>query len=847
MISLVPISSIKKDSAKAFFCSGNIFLTVKTLLLTSLLCSAQTFSLDTYPRIEKGQEFWPLLEEHCIGCHNLDDWKGKLEFETLSLEHVPEEAEIWEKVIRKMRGGLMPPPGESRPSIKDTEDFITWLEKFIDHQASVAESRPGEQGVDAKPHSVDSSLTLFRTRRLNRSEYSNAIRDLLSMNIDAASLLPQDTAIDGFDNMAEALFISPSYLDQSIVAARQIANEAIGKPDARSVTAQYSLVNQGNQQNHVEGLPLGTRGGIAVEHNFPADGQYELSIGNLARAMWVENQEFTHNLIALLDGKQFFELEIGGDKDLRGIDQQGGAAVDEINARLKNIPFYSAAGKHLIVITFVQRSFAESEGVLEPIRKGGQAKVIRLNRFDIQGPIKNNFQDAVKFGEKNYVLTAPRKSIFSCYPKAVQENKKCAQEILLDLSRKAFRGYQTDLDQDRLLRMYEQGEKVGGFEFGIRRGLTAVLADPKFIYHLEPSQNYESRSAELGSENNGNLNRNKGRSLVLANRLALFLWGSIPDEKLLTLAESGKLVDDEILAAEVKRMLADTKARYLSEKFAYQWLNLDGLDEIDPDPRNFAEVPNNIRELFKREIVLFVQNVFSEDKNIQTLLTAKYTYLNEGLARHYGINSIKGDRFRRFQLSDQNRWGLLGKGGVLMVSAYPNRTSPVLRGAYVLDHLIGTPPSPPPPNVEAFPESGEGQQVLSVRARLEKHREDSSCNSCHGIIDPLGFALENFDAVGRWREIDRFARTKIDSSGQLPDGRKLKNVSELRKALLNRPDQFVQTFTEKLFSYALSRPLDYKDMPRVRAIVDIAADEKNSLSSIVMGVVKSPQFQLMQK
>lgn len=775
---------------------------VSCLFVISLTASNCLAKEKPYNKLKDAPKYTALIDDYCVECHNFDDWKGKLEFESLVLDFVPDDAETWEKVIRRLRGGLMPPPGEKQPSVKQSQSLVTWLENFIDH-------------------AHENQYEPIATRRLNRKEYRNAIRDLLGIQINVEELLPQDIAVDGFDNMASALSVSPAYLDQSLYAARHIATQVIGNADAPAFTTQYKVKDAGNQQHHIEGLPLGTRGGTSVQHYFPADGHYQLSIGNLARAMWVENQEFKNTLVALIDNKVFYQQDIGGGNDLHAIDTQGGSAVDAINARLKNIPFYSEAGFHTVTVTFLQRSFAESEGFLQPLQNAGQPNILRLRNFDIHGPITKEIPS---------ISSQSRNKLFTCYPKEANQENTCAESIIQSLASKAYRGFDTKTDHQQLLQVFQQGQKSGGFENGIRRMLTALLANPKFIYHLEPKEIL------------GVTNQNQKR---LANRLALFIWGSLPDRELLDAAAKGELNQPKNLDSQLRRLLSDPKAENLVNNFAYQWLNLDGLDEIDPDPYIFAEVPSNIRSLFKTETLKFVASLFQADASIIELLQAKHTFLNETLALHYGIRNVRGSYFRRVELNDPQRWGLLGKGGVLMTSSYPNRTSPVLRGAYILEHLIGVPPTPPPPNVEALPESIIGGQHLSVRERLEVHRENPSCNGCHGVIDPLGFALENFDAVGRWREIDRFARSMIDTYGKLPSGVQLSGANDLRSALTNNSNQFVQAFTEKLMSYALSRPIEFEDMPTVRAIVKKAKQQNYSFSSIVEGIVTSPQFQAM--
>jgi hypothetical protein len=760
----------------------------------------------SYAEFGEAEDRWAFLNEYCVSCHNFEDWAGGVAFDTMTPETMPDDAEIWEHAVAKLRGRLMPPPGEPRPSNEEYASFIGWTEGMLDH-AAAARPHPGRVGL----------------HRLNRKEYGNAVRDLLDLEIDEEALLPPDASTDGFDNVAATLNVSPSFLDQSLVAARAIAIQAVGNPSPRPAGTQYTA--GGNQQHHIEGLPLGTRGGALVTHYFPADGEYELNIGNLAQALWVTNQEFTHTLIATYDGEKFFEMDIGGGEDLRAIDQVGDPAVDAINERLKGIRFNATAGPHQIAVTFLHRSFAESEGVLGAIQPGGgQTNIIRLGSFEVRGP----------FTTTGLSETPSRKRIFSCYPQSADEEAACAEEILAILARRAYRRPPTEADMADLMRIYGEGRQEGTFDWGVRRALTAILAHPKFLYRLEPAPDdvAPGEAYELSD-------------LELASRLSFFLWSSAPDDELLAIAERGELRAPGVLEAQVRRMLADPRSQTLATNFAFQWLKVIKLEEVVPDAALFADVPGSLRDDLRTELAMFVDSIFREDRNVVDLLTSDRTFLNERLALHYGITDVKGDRFREVALEQSYRRGLLGKGAILMLASYPNRTSPVLRGQWILENVWGTPPAPPPPGVEALKENNEAAgDVETVRERMIRHRSDPTCNSCHGVLDPLGLALENFDAVGRWRDMDRFAREAIDATGELPDGTPLHGPDDVRNALLERPEQFVQTLTEKLMLYALGRSVTYEDMPAMRAIVRKAADDDYRFSSIVLGVVESDQFQM---
>lgn len=777
--------------------------------IASLLTSAAVFAAETAAVDEATDPRWTFLTEYCSKCHNAEDWAGGVAFDTLTPDSIPSDAETWEHAVRKLRGRLMPPPGNPQPSSADVHSFVSSMEATLD-QAGAQRRDPGRVAL----------------HRLNRKEYANAVWDLLKVKINPAETLPQDDVSDGFDNVANVLQVSPSFLDQYISAARAVAVEAVGDASGAVVGVQYTVKNAGGQQFHVEGLPLGTRGGMVVEHTFPADGEYELNIGNLAVALWVYNMEFENTLIATLDGKRFFTTTLGGEEDMKAIDQKQDPAVDAINARLKKIRFKATAGPHKVAVTFLHRTFAESDDRLyTQTPGGGQDRILRLGSFEVRGPLKT----------EGISDMPSRKQVFICHPGKSADSaaeEQCARKIIATLARKAYRRPVTDADTNTLLKVYASGRKNGDFEEGIRRVVTAVLASPYFLYRAEPVP------ATVTAESTYRIN-----DLELASRLSFFLWSTLPDDELLQIASEGRLHDPAMLEAQVRRMLADKRSQTLASNFAFQWLNMGKLSEIEPDPGVFPYA-GDPRDAFRTELKLFIDSVFREDRSVMELLTADYTYLNERLALHYGINDVKGDRFRRVKLANSARWGLLGKGGVLMVTSYPNRTAPVLRGAWILERITGTPPAAPPPNVEALKEAKAGEKPKSMREMMAAHRENPSCFSCHGVMDPLGFALENFDGVGKWRAKERFAGTHIDSSGELPDGTVVNGPDDLRKALTAKPDQFVQTLTEKLMTYALGRAVEYSDMPTVRAIVRASASDNYRFSSLVMRIVNSEPFQL---
>ena len=780
-----------------------------------------------------------LVDQYCMSCHSDRLKSGGLALSQLNLDATDQSAEVAEKVIRKLRGGLMPPAGARRPDGRAAAEFVSWLENKID--TSVAESKPGRVPL----------------RRLNRREYGYAIRDLLGLNIDATAWLPDDNIKGNFDNNAAALQVSPNFIDQYVYAARAVALEAIGNPKAPAETTTYGDVanmvislppsgepGTGRQQHHIEGMPFGTRGGFSVEHNFPADGEYELTIGDMALAREVPRMEFENTVIALLDGKEFYRTNIGGEADHKAIDQRLDPAVEEINGRLRKIRFRATQGQHKLAITFLHRSFAESDERVRTIAlEGGQERIQAAHALQIRGPLAVTGMSA----------STSRAKIFICHPSTSSgqgqsrgDETACANKIIANLARHAFRRPVTAEDLTPLMAFYKSGSANAGFEGGVRDALSAILASPHFLYRAESG---------VGAGATRTLT-----DLELASRLSFFLWSSLPDEELLKLATESRLSKPDVLAGQVSRMLADPRAKSLSGDFAFQWLRLSRLDEITPDRTQFPQASRLLdpRGMFKEELRLFIDSVFRGDRpstyaqsapsgvegrSVFDLLTADYTYLNERLAMHYGIETVKGSDFRRVTLDNPARHGLLGKGAILMLTAYPNRTSPVLRGAWILDRLLGAPPPEPPLNVPTLPENKRGQPARTLRARLAQHRANPTCGACHGAMDPLGLALENFNAVGQFRANDPDTLTPIDATGQLPDGTKIDGPEDLRRALVNRPDhQFVQALTENLLTYALGRSLDYHDMPTVRRIVRQAAADDYRFKSIVLGVISSDAF-----
>jgi len=768
-----------------------------------------------YDAMANADQQWEFINEYCTECHNFEDYSGGVDFTTMFVDEIPQHAETWEKAVMKLRGRMMPPPGQETPSEETLESFVTWLESYLDEAAE----------KDPVYHSMP-------IHRLNRKEYTNAIRDLTGIEIEPAAILPEDNSLDGFDNIAEALNVTPAFINQYVLAARSIMEQAIGDKSPATGSTTYfpeeelpiRMQGGGSQQQHIEGLPLGTRGGMLVEHWFPADGEYAVNVGDFNLFAWMFNIEFENTMIVTVDGEKVYQTVLGGDEDRIALDLDQAAPMDDINGRTKDIRFTTTAGPHNIGVTFIRRTFAESDDRLEPPIPGTlQDRILSIPSVEIRGP----------FNPTGISMTPSREKIFSCYPESPAEEMDCALEIITDFTSLAYRRPLTDDDMTPLLDFYDQGYAIGGFEEGVRRALTRALASPNFLYRiqtgpqdLEPGEVYALDDLEL------------------ATRLSFFLWSSIPDRELLDLAIAGELSDLDTFDAQIERMIADPRSSTLASNFAYQWLELSKLDEINPDGGFFpyAFGAGDLRPDFKRELELFIDSIIREDQSVMALLTADYSFLNERLALHYGIRNVKGNRFRRVELADSSRWGLLGKGGILMSAAYPNRTSPVLRGAWILENIMGTPPPVPPPDVEDLAENEVGKPATTVRERLEQHRQNPTCFACHAVMDPLGFALENFDAVGHWRNIDRYSRDPIDASGVLPSGEPIDGPDDLRKALTEDPSMFARTVTTRLLTYALGRPVEAVDMPQVRELVRQAAQDDYRFSSLIKGIANSEAF-----
>jgi hypothetical protein len=751
---------------------------------------------------------------YCTDCHNDAEAAGDLSLEGVTAAAVAAKPEVFEQVVRKLRGGLMPPPGEPRPATDEASALLTALERFLDETAAKRGPEPGRVAL----------------HRMNRTEYAAAIEQLLGVRIDAKSMLPADMASEGFDNVAEVLRVTPTHIEQYVAAARDISIMAVGEKAPAPARADYRA-ERALRTAHVDGLPLGTRDGLLVEHDFPADGSYEINLnissipGSELRGYPYGWLEYEHTVAVTIDGAKVFAGNIGGEVDSRALDQGQIKEVEAIKNRFRGIRVDVKAGRRNVGAAFVARSFAEGDYLLQSLVPGeGVPDVPRLYGMEIIGPF-----DPTGIAEP----TESRARIFVCYPANEGEEQPCATQILSHLARGAFRRPVTSEDLAPALEFYAQGRQEGGFETGIQKGLMAILASTKFLYRAEPGA--PPASLAPGSEY-------AISDLELAWRLAFFLWSQGPDETLLALAERGTLHEPAVLEREVRRMLADTRSRSLVTNFAFQWFGVRRLDALDPDPRLYPNFDEDLRRAFQKEMELYLESVLRSDRSVVDLLTASHTFVNERLARHYGLANVRGDQFRRVELDDSRRFGLFGKGAVLMVTSYPDRTSPVLRGAWIMEQILAAPPDPPPPGVET--NLAVAEVPRSVRERLALHRTQPSCNQCHGVIDPLGQALENFNAIGEWRTHERDSGVRVDSTGTTSLGQPVNSPEELRAALASDPTLFAHALTEKLMTFALGRGIEYYDMPVVRRIVADAERDGYSFESIVLGVARSVPFRM---
>jgi Protein of unknown function (DUF1592)/Protein of unknown function (DUF1588)/Protein of unknown function (DUF1585)/Protein of unknown function (DUF1587)/Protein of unknown function (DUF1595)/Cytochrome C oxidase, cbb3-type, subunit III len=773
---------------------------------------SKVFSQPASQVAQHPQSQWSTIETYCFGCHNRGVGAGNLFLNELRAESVPEHPEIFEKAVRKLRGRQMPPPGFPQPSQQEVDALIGWLESTLDKSSTARLA--GHVPVE----------------RLNRTEYANAVQDLLAVEIDPTKYLPADIAVEGFSNIAAALTVSPAFLEQYVNVARVVSRMAVGKPVPEVVKASFPPPAIGDQDGYVDGMPLGTRGGTRFEYTFPADGEYRVTITDLDFGLYPRGVENETTVVGLIDRKEVFRVKVGGEADREFVDRGGGApAGAKLMERFANIPVQVTAGVHEVVVTFIERSRVATDDLIaggtqySGFAFKGYLRLPRvIGRIEVAGP----------YAATGPTRTPSREKLFICKPEVPEQERACAERITADLAGRAFRRAVTKEDMDRLMAFYDVGHAgPGGFDAGIEQMVTAVLVSPDFLYRGIARPQKDAKFYALSD-------------LELASRLSFFLWKRAPDDELLKLANRGELRRPDVLDAQVRRMLAAPQAENLVTDFALRWLDLLEVDKFEWDKQIFPEFNAELRQDFATEIDLFLRSVLLEDKNVEQLLTADYTFLNEGLAKHYGITTVHGTQFRRVHLEDENRYGLLGKGAVLLHTSYGNRTSPVVRGAWVLDKLRGTPPAPPPPNVVTDLSTPPGAQPKTMRAMLEQHRANPTCNMCHGVIEPHGLPLERFTVTGQWRDVDWQANAPIDSKVTMPDGTVVEGPADLRRVLLSRPGQFVQALTVKLMMYALGREVSPYDMPQIRAIVRDAAKNDYRFSSLVAGIVSSDAFRM---
>ncbi|HEX5226393.1 MAG TPA: DUF1592 domain-containing protein [Bryobacteraceae bacterium] len=771
------------------------------LTLLVLAGAASALAADSSPQ--------GVINTYCIGCHNNRAKTGGLSLEGKSLD-VSADPETWEKVVKKLQLGVMPPPGNRRPDAKTYAGVLQNLTGRLD--VASAKAAPGAPLL----------------HRLNRAEYANAIHDLLGFHVDVSSLLPPDNAAYGFDNVADVLGNSPALLQAYLNAARKISAVAVGDPTVPAGSDTYTVPQDLSQDHHLEDLPLGTVGGMRARHTFPADGEYELQVRlyrtNLSA---IRGLEEPHTLEIAIDGERVHLAELGGAKDLVPLQANPSTTSDRLEAERLRIRRFIKAGERDITAAFLDEVSPRMATIrLERFQRD-------FNPYDAEGA--PHVQSITVLGpfQAKPSDQPPSPNIFTCRPQSEAEQVACARAILTRLATRAYRRPVSSAEIDGLIDFYNSGRAAQTFEAGIELGLRRILASPAFVFRPE----VEPASVAPGTEY-------RLSDYELASRLSFFLWSSIPDEELLRVAGEGRLHQPDVLAGQAGRMLRDPRSQALIENFAGQWLQLRNLRSIVPDNAIFPDFDDNLRQAFRKETELFFESVLRENRSALDLLNADYTFVNERLAKHYGIAGVTGSNFRRVVLTDDARRGLLGKGAILLVTSHPNTTSPVLRGKWVLENLMGSPPPPPPPNVPALAPTAAGAVPRTMREQMEQHRQNPPCYHCHQTTDPIGFAMENFDVVGTWRTKSE-GGVLLNTTDKLADGTQIDGVAALRNAILARPDVFVQTLTQKLMIYALGRGVNYADMPTVRRIV--RESDGYRMQNLIRGIIQSDAFQMRAK
>jgi hypothetical protein len=750
------------------------------------------------------QDHNAVVKQYCVGCHNERSKAGGLVLDGFDVGKVTEHTAVGEKMILKLQAGMMPPPGSRRPEEPVLTRLVNTLETRID-AAAVARPNPGKRTFP----------------RLNRAEYSRSIKELLNIDVDSSKWLPLDTMSANFDNIADEQALSPLLLEAYLNAAADISRMAIGDRTAVAIDHTYTAPSYVSQHpwDHVPGTPYGTRGGMAVDHVFPVDGEYVIEVTNTAG----DNARF-EDIDVSIDGERVGLLSLEGG---------GGDAADGRGAKgVMTEPIVIKAGQHKVAAAYVRRMEGPYEDLIRPhdwsyagggSGGGGITTLPHVRDLIIRGPYK-------KLGISQ---TPSREKVFSCRPTSQDEELRCAREIITNIATEAYRRPVGLREVDSLMPFFNKGAAQDGFEGGVRTAVEAVLSSPNFIFRLERQPD----AARAG-------NNYRVSDLDLASRLSFFLWGTVPDKELLTVAAQGRLSDPVMLERQTRRLLADERATALGERFAAMWLRLQDIDKVKPDPNFYPNFDDNLADMMRQETIMFFNNLVREDRSLMDLYTANYSFMNERLARHYGITGVAGNDFRKVQYPDDRRRGILGQGSMLVQTSMANRTSPVLRGKWVMEVLLGTPPPPPPPNVPDLEAAGEENhgKVLTTRERMEIHRANPTCNACHRFMDPIGLALDNYDVTARWRE--REYGSPLDPSGDFYDGTKVASANQLIDALLKRPTPLVRTFTENLMAYSLGRRVEHFDQPTIRAIAKKAEADDFKLSAFILGIVKSDTFRM---
>lgn len=791
------------------------------LIWHSAVCAAQQSSIQS--GTPGNVLYRETVNSYCVSCHNDVMVTAGLSLEKVDVDRIGEGAETWEKVLRKLKGRSMPPAGMPRPDEATYDAFADYLEASLD-QFAEANPKPG----------------LPTLRRLNRNEYTNAINHLFAVKVDGGSILPSDDTMFGFDNVGDVLSLSPLFTEQYLAAARKIRHQVLGDPDMQPEVIPYTVPRHMIQDDMLsDDLPFGSRGGIAIQHNFPLDGEYTIQV-----RLQQNSREYIrgmtnkpHQLDIRLDDKRIKLLSIGGEvhgnsTSIFGTAEVGQDAEQEIYERTADetleVRFAAKAGTRKVTVSFLKETMVPEEPLYTSM------STVDYDSFKGGVPGVRTVLIAGPYNARGMSETASRDRVLICHPDKLDEEDACAQRILSTLARRAYRRTATDSEISGLMKFYRQGHQQGGFEEGIGLAIERILAGPKFLFitELPPANVLPGQVFPISDHE-------------LATRLSLFLWSSIPDDTLLDLAESNRLSNPEVLEQQVRRMLDDSRSQALVDNFASQWLTLGQLNAALPDGELFQYFDENLRQALRMETQLFFEYVLKEDRPLLELLDADYSFVNERLAKHYNIPGIYGSHFRKISLPDETRGGLLGQGSILTVTSYANRTSPVIRGKWILENVLSAPPPAPPANVPGLVEQDNEGKVLTMREQMEMHRANPVCASCHKVMDPLGFALENYDAIGTWRKVDAVSGSPIDSTGALPDGTAFEGPVGLRKVLLEkRHEDFVFTVVEKLLTYALGKEVEHTNFPEIRAIMRETSPQKHSLSSIIMAITKSMPFQM---